>query len=94
MPAPLKKHQDFDHVELENQQEPKFQDFQEVNHHSGKFQELVFFARLAVFSLMTVLFAFVLLTMNLAPIWAFLLSSIISYALTSLIARALKNVLS
>lgn len=94
MPASLKKHQDYDYEQYEQTQAPKYQNFQELNVHSAKLEELFFFGRMTTFSLITVLLAFALLAMKLAPFWAFLFSSAISYGLTSLIAKTLKSMIS
>lgn len=93
MPTPLKKHDAFEHDDSYQESQGKFQDFQEFNCQSAKLKELVFFARIACFSLITVLFAFVLLVMNLAPILAFLFASIISLGITSLLAKGIKSLL-
>ncbi|EHI70247.1 DUF3270 domain-containing protein [Streptococcus ictaluri] len=93
MPAPLKNHNAFEDQELQDNSQSKFQDFQDINGHNAKLKELIFFARIAVFSLITVLFAFVLLVMNLTPVWAFLFASLIGLASTSLLAKTLKSFL-
>lgn len=93
MPTPLKKHDAFEHDDSYQESQGKFQDFQEFNGQSAKLKELVFFARIAGFSLITVLFAFVLLVMNLAPVLAFLFASIISLGITSLLAKGIKSLL-
>ncbi|MGT2925958.1 DUF3270 domain-containing protein [Streptococcus cuniculipharyngis] len=62
---------------------PKYREFQELNSNSAKFRELVFFARVAIFSIMTVLICFVLLSLGIQSLWAFLLSLLISFALNS-----------
>ncbi|MGT2808148.1 DUF3270 family protein [Streptococcus iniae] len=93
MPASLKKHQDYDYEQYDQSEAPKYQDFQELNNHSAKLEELFFFGRITIFSLITVLLAFALLAMQLAPFWAFLFSSALSYGLTSLIAKTLKSMI-
>ncbi|WP_283265638.1 DUF3270 domain-containing protein [Streptococcus dysgalactiae] len=93
MPTPLKKHDAFEHDDSYQESQGKFQDFQEFNGQSAKLKELVFFAWIACFSLITVLFAFVLLVMNLAPVLAFLFASIISLGITSLLAKGIKSLL-
>lgn len=94
MPASLKKQEEYDYSQLHQSEVPKYQDFQEPNNYSAKLEELFFFGRIAIFSLVTVFFAFALLAMQLAPFWAFLLSSVLSYGLTSLVAKTLKTLIS
>ncbi|MGT2958771.1 hypothetical protein A9Q68_04220 [Streptococcus bovimastitidis] len=94
MPSPLKKQEEFDYLYQEADLEPKYQDFQEYNSQSSKLEELLFFARVAIFSMITVLIAFVLLAMNLAPIWAFFISSLISYGATSSLTKSIHSFLS
>ncbi|HHJ7053021.1 TPA: DUF3270 domain-containing protein [Streptococcus pyogenes] len=93
MPAPLKKHNSVEQDDSYQESQSKFRDFQEFNGQSAKLKELVFFARIASFSLITVLFAFVLLVMNLAPMFAFLFASIISLGITSSFAKVIKSLL-
>lgn len=90
MPTPLEQRQQ----KQEQVSQQKFQEFQDLNGHSSKLKELIFFARIAVFSLITVLFAFVLLVMNLAPVWAFLIASAISLAITSFLSKAITLLMS
>ncbi|MGT2933338.1 DUF3270 domain-containing protein [Streptococcus catagoni] len=88
----LKKHQEFEESQID--QEPKFHDFQEIHNQSAKLEELFFFARIAIFSLITVLFAFVLLSLNLSPLWAFLFSSLLSFGVTFFLSKTIKTFLS
>ena len=46
----------------------------------------MFFARIALFAISTVVVSFFLLVLNLAPIWAFLFASLISLAITSAVS--------
>ena len=69
------------------------QEFQELNAPSAKLDELFFFAAIAIFSLVTVLFAFVLLALNFSPIWAFLFSGIISFSITNVLKKSVKNLI-
>lgn len=98
MPTPLKQRQlkqrQLKQQEQEQVSQQKFQEFQDLNGHSSKLKELIFFARIAVFSLITVLFAFVLLVMNLAPVWAFLIASAISLVITSFLSKAITLLMS
>lgn len=75
------------HEELKEEQlvsySPKYKEFQELNSNSAKFRELVFFARVAIFSIMTVLLCFILLSLKMQTLWAFLLALLISTALNS-----------
>ena len=71
MPTPLKQHKDLEEQEqhLQVDDTPKFYEFQEINHRSAKLKELMFFARIALFAISTVVVSFFLLVLNLAPIW-------------------------
>lgn len=84
MPANLKR-QSYEELDedLQVSYSPKYQEFQELNSNSAKFRELVFFARVAIFSIMSVLSCFILLSLGIEVIWAFLLAVLISTALTS-----------
>ncbi|MGT2935784.1 DUF3270 domain-containing protein [Streptococcus castoreus] len=93
MPAPLKKHHELEDYDLSQESQDKFRDFQDFSGQSAKLSELVFFVRVASFSLITVLFAFVLLVMNLAPVWAFLFASIMGLGITSLLSKGIKTLL-
>ncbi|SFR74346.1 Protein of unknown function [Streptococcus equinus] len=88
MPTPLKQHKDLEEQErhLQVDDTPKFYEFQEINHRSAKLKELMFFARIALFAISTVVVSFFLLVLNLAPIWAFLFASLISLAITSAVS--------
>ncbi|EGJ26786.1 DUF3270 domain-containing protein [Streptococcus porcinus] len=94
MPSPLKKQDEFDYLNQEIDSEPKFQDFQNLSSQKTKLDELLFFARIAFFSMVTVFFAFVLLAMHLAPLWAFLFSSLLSYGTTLAISKIIHSFLS
>ena len=85
MLAPLKKdHQE--EQEFHDNTSPEFQEFQQFDSNSAKLKELVFFARIALFAISTVIVTFFLLVFNLVPIWAFLFASLISLAVTSTIS--------
>lgn len=86
MPTPLKQHKDLEDQHLQAEDAPKFYEFKEINHKSAKFKELMFFARIALFAISTVVVSFFLLVLNLAPIWAFLFASLISLAITSAVS--------
>ncbi|TDE71793.1 DUF3270 family protein [Streptococcus vicugnae] len=86
MSTPLKQHKELEEQHLQENDTPKFYEFQEINHRSAKLKELMFFARIALFSVSTVVVSFFLLVLNLAPIWAFLFASLISLAITSAIS--------
>lgn len=94
MPAQLNKNYEFEENNSYLEQEPKYQDFQEINFESTKLQELFFFARVAIFSLVSVFFAFVLLAINFAAVWAFLFSSLMSFGITILISKSVHSFLS
>lgn len=94
MPRPLKKHEELNHHEPHQDTYRQFQDFKDISNHSAKLKELIFFGRIAIFSLVTVLFAFVLLVMNLTPLWAFLFASTLSLAVTSMMTKIIKSFLS
>lgn len=93
MPSPLRKEELFEQSQSYQNDIPKFQEFQELDAPSSKLEELFFFASIAVFSLVTVLFAFVLLAINFSPIWAFLLSGLISFSITNALKKSVKNLI-
>ncbi|HGI4766887.1 TPA: DUF3270 domain-containing protein [Streptococcus agalactiae] len=80
MSSPLKQEQT--HESKTEQAQPKFQEFD----HSAKLRELVFFARIALFSITTVLISFLLLALSLTPVWSFLLAMLASLAVTSAVS--------
>ncbi|TWS94192.1 MULTISPECIES: DUF3270 family protein [unclassified Streptococcus] len=84
MPANLKRQriEEFEE-DLQISYSPKYREFQELNSNSAKFRELVFFARVTIFSILSVLSCFVLLSLEIGVGWAFLLAILISTALTS-----------
>ncbi|WEM65695.1 DUF3270 family protein [Streptococcus parauberis] len=90
MPSPLRKEEHFEQLQDYQNETPKFQ---ELNAPSAKLEELFFFAAIAIFSLVTVLFAFVLLALNFSPIWAFLFSGIISFSITNVLKKSVKNLI-
>ena len=83
MPTPLKQHKELEERHYQEDNAPKFQEFQEIDHRNAKLKELMFFARIALFGISTVVISLVL---NLAPIWAFLFASLISLAITSAVS--------
>ncbi|PZO93481.1 MAG: DUF3270 domain-containing protein [Streptococcus pyogenes] len=88
MSAPLKQYHDYEedvHVE----DSPKFHEFpvKQSQPSGAKLQEVFFFAKVATFSLVAVLFAFVLLALNLAPLWSFLIAGLISLGITSFLSH-------
>ncbi len=89
MPTPLKQHKKLEERHYQEDNAPKFQEFQEfqeIDHRNAKLKELMFFARIALFGISTVVISFFLLVLNLAPIWAFLFASLISLAITSAVS--------
>lgn len=83
MPTPLKQHKKLEERHYQEDNAPKFQEF---DHRNAKLKELMFFARIALFGISTVVISFFLLVLNLAPIWAFLFASLISLAITSAVS--------
>lgn len=83
MPTPLKQHKELEERHYQEDNAPKFQ---EIDHRNAKLKELMFFARIALFGISTVVISFFLLVLNLAPIWAFLFASLISLAITSAVS--------
>lgn len=93
MSANLKRQrQDQQDEALQVSYSPKYREFQELNSNSAKFRELVFFARLATFSILTVLTCFILLSLNIQALWAFLLAILISTAITSSISHLIVSI--
>ena len=93
MPAPLKQHHDDEQENLQPDASPKYKEFQEFNSNSAKLRELVFFARIALFSVTTVLIAFLLLVLNLSAIWAFVLALLSSLAINSAVTAFIWSLL-
>ena len=83
MSKPLRQQHDFEEEKLQEDMSPKFQEFQEFNPNHAKLDELKFFARIALFGVLTVVTAFFLLVLNLAPLWAFIISGFLSLAISS-----------
>lgn len=86
MVAPLKQQKELKDEMLQDNAEPKFQEFQEFNSNSAKLRELLFFARIALFGVTTVVVAFMLLALNLSPLWAFSFALLVSLAITSAVS--------
>ena len=71
---------------------PKFKTFQYIDHENERFQELVFFARIASFAVLTVIVSFFLLALHLAPLWSFLFASLISLATIVGVPRMIRSI--
>ncbi|KHD46055.1 DUF3270 domain-containing protein [Streptococcus hongkongensis] len=93
MPSPLRQEEQFEQTHSYQDETPKFQEFQELNYQSAKLEDLFFFASVAIFSLVTVFVAFVLLSINFSPLWAFLFSSLVSYGITSVFKKSIKKLI-
>ncbi|EHJ56153.1 hypothetical protein HMPREF9318_00822 [Streptococcus urinalis FB127-CNA-2] len=92
MSEPLKQHQHEEEKHLENQEaQPRFQEFQAFNTDSNKLSELLFFARIAFFGIITVLISFAFLVLNIKPIWSFVMASILSLAVTVSLSHVIKS---
>lgn len=87
MPTPLKQHKEFEKGHYQEEHAPKFQEFQSVDYKSAKLKELLFFVRIALFSISIVVISFFLLFLNLAPVWTFLFAPFISLAITSAVSK-------
>lgn len=81
MAAPLRQ-ENFEQHQEEQQIEQRYHVFQDFSQ-NAKFRELVFFARIAFFTITTVFLAFGLLALNLPTILVFLFAILISLAITS-----------
>lgn len=86
MVAPLRKekHDEQNHVHAQE----KYHTFQDFSY-NAKFRDLIFFARITLFAILTIFTAFVLLTLNLPTILVFLFSILISLAVTSTVSTFL-----
>lgn len=73
------------------EQTPKYQAFNDLNSHTSKLKELVFFAQLAVFCVTTALLSFFFLSLNLSAIIALPLSCGISFGLTRTLKHLILN---
>ncbi|WP_019792236.1 DUF3270 domain-containing protein, partial [Streptococcus sobrinus] len=69
-----------------NQNQPKYQEFYQVDNQSAKLRELLFFARIALFCISSVLLTFLFLTMGLGTLIAFSLAVLLGIAITSTIS--------
>lgn len=67
--------------------QPKYQDYQVYDDTKEKVKELIFFAKLAFFCVVTVLTVFVLLSAKLSPVFAFPLAMLISFGATNLVGH-------
>ncbi len=92
MPSPLRQPHQVENHDLE-QKAPRYHDFNEISNQSAKLQELIFFASIGFFSLVTVFFAFVLLALNLVPFLAFIFSGLMSFGVTKVVSNYLKTVI-
>lgn len=72
-------------TELEN----KYQSYQDFDHNNIKLRELAFFGQIAIFSIFTVLTAFVLLSINFGPYLAFPIAMLVATALTSIVYQVI-----
>lgn len=68
-------------VELEE----KYQSYQDFDHNNIRLRELAFFGQIAIFSIFTVLTAFVLLSFSVEPYLAFPIAMLVATALTSIV---------
>ena len=91
MPAPLKQPQQFDNEKHSETVSPKFHEFQEADNDSIKLRELLFFTRIACFAILTVIFAFLLLTIKLSSLWAFTLAILLSLVVTSVVSSVISS---
>lgn len=69
-----------------NQNQTKYQEFYQVDNQSAKLRELLFFARIALFCISSVLLTFLFLTMGLGTLIAFSLAVLLGIAITSTIS--------
>lgn len=79
----------FDQVSDYNQDqdlEPKYQEFYEVDTQSAKLRELLFFARITLFCISAVLLSFLFLTLGLGTLFSFALAVLLSIAITSTVS--------
>ncbi|MGT2930286.1 DUF3270 family protein [Streptococcus dentasini] len=82
---------DFDYIDNQeskslNQSEPKYQEFYEIDTQSAKLRELLFFARIALFSISSVLLTFLFLALGLGTLVSFTLALLLGIAITSTIS--------
>lgn len=82
MVAPLKKENTEQEVTKQQEKIKKYHTFTDYGQ-TSKFRELIFFARIALFAIITVCVAFLLLILNLPTILVFVLATLISLAITS-----------
>ena len=93
MPTPLKQHHEpNEDLQQKQNSSPKFKTFQYIDHENERFQELVFFARIASFAVLTVIVSFFLLALHLATHWTFLFASLNNLATIVGVPRMIKSI--
>ncbi|MDY4511141.1 DUF3270 family protein [Streptococcus hyovaginalis] len=90
MASHLKKHTLPDEQHHHEQElEQKYQSYHDFEHNNIKMRELAFFGQIAIFSIFTVLTAFVLLSFNLGAYIAFPIAMLVATALTSIVYQVI-----
>ncbi|EHI74233.1 Protein of uncharacterised function (DUF3270) [Streptococcus criceti] len=69
-----------------NQSQQKYQEFYQVDTQSAKLRELLFFARIALFCISSVLLSFLFLTMGWGTVVSFSLAILLGIAITSTVS--------
>ncbi|MBM7643008.1 DUF3270 family protein [Streptococcus loxodontisalivarius] len=81
-PTELEQHED---EQGQIAEQARYREYQEINRNSSKFRELLFFTKIAIFSVFTVLISFILLVLSVRPLLAFPIAMLLSLAFTSTI---------
>ncbi|MBJ8325185.1 DUF3270 family protein [Streptococcus pacificus] len=91
MPVPLNRQNSYEEdKEFYPNSAPKYSDYKIINTKKRKFRELVFFLKVAFFCLTTVALTFVLLSVNLQPLFAFPIAFVSSLAIINLIPHLIE----
>ena len=83
--------ENYEELDYQEDLTPKYQEFQDFDDSRTKLDELIFFAKLAFFCVVTILTCFILLVAKFSPVFAFPLSLLISWGITSAAQAGLKH---
>ncbi|EHJ52580.1 DUF3270 domain-containing protein [Streptococcus macacae] len=92
MPANLNRQpENHEYYDFQEDYTPKYQEFQDFDDSRTKLRELIFFARLAFFCIVTILTCFILLVAKFPPLFAFPSALLISWGVTAAVKSAFKH---
>ncbi|MCR8967195.1 DUF3270 domain-containing protein [Streptococcus zalophi] len=91
MPMPLNRQNVYEEdKEFYSNSAPRYSNYKISNTKKRKFRELVFFLKIAFFCLTTVALTFVLLSMNLQPLFAFPIAFVSGLVIINFVPRLIK----